>query len=97
MPPTDARTDLRTAPTPESDAGFRTGGDSEDTLELRLPDDFLALYGDARQGGGHRPPVARRRSPRPHRGLGAEPSRPQARSSSSPWRSSAICRSSAAG
>jgi RimJ/RimL family protein N-acetyltransferase len=43
---TDARTDFRTASTPESDAGFRTGGDSEDTLELRLPDEFLAMYAD---------------------------------------------------
>ncbi len=32
MPPTDARTDTR-----------RTGSDSEDTLELRLPDEFMAL------------------------------------------------------
>ncbi|MGW3648702.1 GNAT family N-acetyltransferase [Streptomyces sp. NPDC000878] len=42
MPPADARTDARTAPT----ADFRTGGDSEDTLELRLPDEFVALYTD---------------------------------------------------
>ncbi|NEA64984.1 GNAT family N-acetyltransferase [Streptomyces sp. SID12488] len=50
MPPvdarTDARTDLRTATTPESHPDFRADGDSEDTLELRLPDAFLAMYAD---------------------------------------------------
>lgn len=53
MPPsdasTDARTDCRTAPTAESCAGLHTRGDSEDTLELRLPDEFVALFAD---GGG---------------------------------------------
>ncbi|MDW4905540.1 GNAT family N-acetyltransferase [Streptomyces sp. ADMS] len=46
MPPADARTDIRPAPTTESHADFRTGGDSEDTLELRLPDEFVALFAD---------------------------------------------------
>jgi RimJ/RimL family protein N-acetyltransferase len=43
---TDARTDSRTAPTAGSYADFHTGGDSEDTLELRLPDEFVALFAD---------------------------------------------------
>lgn len=43
MPPTDAGTDTGTAPVPSN----------EDTLELRLPDDFLALLAeDADPGGG---------------------------------------------
>ncbi|GAA3875081.1 GNAT family N-acetyltransferase [Streptomyces lacrimifluminis] len=61
MPPTDtrtdARTDLRTASAPESDAGFRTGGDSEDTLELRLPAEFLALYADDGKAADTVPPA----------------------------------------
>ena len=53
MPPADASTGVRTysrtartAPAPESYADFRTCGDSEDTLELRLPDEFVALFAD---------------------------------------------------
>ncbi|WP_327698101.1 GNAT family N-acetyltransferase [Streptomyces sp. NBC_00459] len=61
MPPadarTDARTDFRTASTPESDADIRTDGDSEDTLELRLPDEFLAMYADDGKAPDTVPPV----------------------------------------
>ncbi|MGW0844407.1 GNAT family N-acetyltransferase [Streptomyces sp. NPDC002787] len=54
MPPTDASTATGTASTPSN----------EDTLELRLPDDFLALmaadgdsYGGGAEAGGEAPPV----------------------------------------
>lgn len=54
MPPidarTDARTDCRTVPVSEHGAGLRTGSDSEDTLELRLPDEFVALFADEAAG-----------------------------------------------
>ena len=44
MPPTDASTDAGTAPftTIGSDTG--PGADTEDTLDLRLPDELLALF-----------------------------------------------------
>ncbi|WP_405773342.1 GNAT family N-acetyltransferase [Streptomyces sp. NBC_01538] len=38
------RADARTAPIAESYADFPTGGDSEDTLELRLPAEVVALF-----------------------------------------------------
>ncbi|UYQ64868.1 GNAT family N-acetyltransferase [Streptomyces peucetius] len=40
MPPTDAHTDSGPGPAPGP------GGGAEDTLDLRLPDDFLALFHD---------------------------------------------------
>ncbi|WP_329270064.1 GNAT family N-acetyltransferase [Streptomyces sp. NBC_01451] len=61
MPPTDARThartDFPTAPAPENDADFRTVGDSEDTLELRLPDGFLTMYADGGRAADTVPPA----------------------------------------
>ncbi|MFF3308422.1 GNAT family N-acetyltransferase [Streptomyces sp. NPDC004082] len=55
MPPTDASTDAATAPAPVTGLGAeqRPGqdSDSEDTLDLRLPDEFLALI--AEEAGPH--------------------------------------------
>ncbi|MEU1530634.1 GNAT family N-acetyltransferase [Streptomyces fagopyri] len=47
MPPTDASTDAGTAPDtdPGADPCPGAGTDSEDTLELRLPADLIALFG----------------------------------------------------
>lgn len=63
MPPTDASTDAGTAPATElaTDAGPRSGPgsgsgastDGEDTLDLRLPDELIALFaGEAGTRGG---------------------------------------------
>ncbi|WP_369249644.1 GNAT family N-acetyltransferase [Streptomyces sp. R41] len=63
MPPTDASTDAGTAPATElaTDTGPRSGPgsssgtstDSEDTLDLRLPDELIALFaGEAGTRGG---------------------------------------------
>lgn len=49
MPSTDAHTDGGPAPAP------RPGGGTEDTLDLRLPDDFLALFTDDSHRGLRRP------------------------------------------
>jgi RimJ/RimL family protein N-acetyltransferase len=50
VPPTDASTDAKTAPAPVTDEGADPGpgpdSDSEDTLELRLPDEFIALFAE---------------------------------------------------
>lgn len=40
MPPTDAGTDTGAGPTPH------TGGGTEDTLDMRLPDELVALFGE---------------------------------------------------
>ncbi|MFG3589294.1 GNAT family N-acetyltransferase [Streptomyces sp. NPDC047990] len=49
MPPTDASTDAGTAPEtgPGADPCPGPGTDSEDTLELRLPEELMALLGGA--------------------------------------------------
>ncbi|MEV0224028.1 GNAT family N-acetyltransferase [Streptomyces sp. NPDC050704] len=53
MPPTDASTDAGTAPFSTVDSKTGPGADSEDTLDLRLPDEFLALFaGEAEAAGG---------------------------------------------
>lgn len=44
MPPTDASTDAGT------DSAPRAGSSSEDTLDLRLPDEFVALFGEDAAG-----------------------------------------------
>ncbi|MGP4047883.1 GNAT family N-acetyltransferase [Streptomyces sp. 2A115] len=46
MPPTDASTDAGTAPFSIADSDTGPGADSEDTLDLRLPDDFLAFFAE---------------------------------------------------
>ena len=61
MPPNDASTDAGTA----SIAGITTHADSEDTLELRLPDELIALFekeraetgGAQTRGEGTAPPA----------------------------------------
>ncbi|MCT9109940.1 acetyltransferase [Streptomyces mirabilis] len=47
MPPTDASTDAGTTPVTDlgADPGPGPGTDNEDTLDLRLPDELLALLG----------------------------------------------------
>lgn len=40
MPPTDASTDTGTSPTPH------IGGGADDTLDLRLPEELIALFGE---------------------------------------------------
>ncbi|MFE5136803.1 GNAT family N-acetyltransferase [Streptomyces fagopyri] len=54
MPPTDASTDAGTAPDtdPGADPYPGAGTDSEDTLELRLPADLIALFGGTPEPGG---------------------------------------------
>ncbi|WP_405882955.1 acetyltransferase [Streptomyces sp. NBC_01136] len=55
MPPTDASTDAGTAPVTDSvpDPGPGSGTDSEDTLDLRLPDELIAFFGaEAESPGG---------------------------------------------
>lgn len=59
MPPTDASTDAGTAPVtdlgadPAPSPGPGSGTDSEDTLDLRLPDELIALFGgEAEPAGG---------------------------------------------
>ena len=49
MSPTDASTDAGTAPVTDlgADPGPGSGTDSEDTLDLRLPDELIALFGGA--------------------------------------------------
>ncbi|AZQ37889.1 N-acetyltransferase [Streptomyces cyaneochromogenes] len=67
MPPTDASTNAGTVPvsdigiatspgTRESsiDTGAGKDADSEDTLDLRLPDEFVALFGDGPDSVGER-------------------------------------------
>jgi RimJ/RimL family protein N-acetyltransferase len=44
VPPTDASTDAGTAPFTAAGSDTGPGADSEDTLDLRLPDEFLALF-----------------------------------------------------
>lgn len=46
MPPADAHNDAGAGPPPQAGTG------AEDTLELRLPDEFLALFGDGAPAGG---------------------------------------------
>ncbi|MFB8132997.1 GNAT family N-acetyltransferase [Streptomyces mirabilis] len=50
MPPTDASTDAGTAPV--TDPGPGPGTDNEDTLDLRLPDELLALLGSEVESAG---------------------------------------------
>ncbi|MFE3268320.1 GNAT family N-acetyltransferase [Streptomyces sp. NPDC059215] len=54
MPPTDASTDAGTAPEtdPGADPCPGPGTDSEDTLELRLPEELMALLGGAPEPAG---------------------------------------------
>lgn len=54
MPPTDASTDAGTAPVTDlgTDPGPGPGTDNEDTLDLRLPDEFLALLGSEVESAG---------------------------------------------
>ncbi|MFI6408060.1 GNAT family N-acetyltransferase [Streptomyces sp. NPDC050548] len=47
MPPTDASADPATAPGFDASAGRSQATDGEDTLHLRLPDEFLALCAKA--------------------------------------------------
>ncbi|MGQ4390295.1 GNAT family N-acetyltransferase [Streptomyces sp. SAS_270] len=51
MPPTDASTDAGTAPVPALDAGPGPNTDCEETLDLRLPDELVALF--ARESGAY--------------------------------------------
>ncbi|WP_371644655.1 GNAT family N-acetyltransferase [Streptomyces mirabilis] len=54
MPPTDASTDAGTAPVSDlgTDPGPGPGTDNEDTLDLRLPDELLALLGSEVESAG---------------------------------------------
>ncbi|MFF3150395.1 GNAT family N-acetyltransferase [Streptomyces sp. NPDC057927] len=54
MPPTDASTDAGTAPVTDlgTDPGSGPGTDNEDTLDLRLPDELLALLGSEVESAG---------------------------------------------
>jgi RimJ/RimL family protein N-acetyltransferase len=54
VPPTDASTDAGTAPVTDlgTDPGPGPGTDNEDTLDLRLPDEFLALLGSEVESAG---------------------------------------------
>ncbi|MGW8876069.1 GNAT family N-acetyltransferase [Streptomyces mirabilis] len=54
MPPTDASTDAGTAPVTDlgTDPGPGPGTDNEDTLDLRLPDELLALLGSEVESTG---------------------------------------------
>ncbi|MFJ1559066.1 GNAT family N-acetyltransferase [Streptomyces mirabilis] len=54
MPPTDASTDAGTAPVTDlgTDPGPGPGTDNEDTLDLRLPDELLALLGSEVESAG---------------------------------------------
>lgn len=71
MPPTDASTDAGTAPVSDlgTDPGPGPGTDNEDTLDLRLPDELLALLGSEVESAGERTcstaSVAGARSPLP--------------------------------
>ncbi|SEE60826.1 Protein N-acetyltransferase, RimJ/RimL family [Streptomyces sp. 3213] len=47
MPPTDASADTATAPGSDASAGRSPATDGEDTLHLRLPEEFLALCAKA--------------------------------------------------
>ncbi|MFF3487191.1 GNAT family N-acetyltransferase [Streptomyces sp. NPDC002701] len=51
MPPTDASTDAGTAPRTGARDRTGSGADSQDTLDLRLPDDFLALFAGGAETG----------------------------------------------
>ncbi|TLS47486.1 acetyltransferase [Streptomyces montanus] len=46
MPPTDASADAGTAPITPLGSGSGPGTDSEDTLDLRLPDELVALFAE---------------------------------------------------
>ncbi|MFC8669768.1 GNAT family N-acetyltransferase [Streptomyces sp. NPDC057199] len=46
MPPTDASTDAGTAPYTSAGRDMGPGADTEDTLDLRLPDEFLAFFAE---------------------------------------------------
>lgn len=46
MPPTDASTDAGTAPYTSAGRDTGPGADTEDTLDLRLPDEFLAFFAE---------------------------------------------------
>ncbi|QQM40393.1 GNAT family N-acetyltransferase [Streptomyces liliifuscus] len=46
MPPTDASTDAGTAPYTTADRDTGPGADTEDTLDLRLPDEFLTFFAE---------------------------------------------------
>ncbi|MFI1211381.1 GNAT family N-acetyltransferase [Streptomyces sp. NPDC020802] len=52
MPPTDASTDAGTAPRTDARSRTSPGADSEDTLDLRLPDEFLALFAERTGAAG---------------------------------------------
>jgi hypothetical protein len=54
VPPTDASTDAGTAPVTDlgADPGPGPGTDNEDTLDLRLPDELLALLGSEVESAG---------------------------------------------
>ncbi|MBT2419597.1 acetyltransferase [Streptomyces sp. ISL-22] len=69
MPPTDASANAPTAPAVEIGTGTRpraresridrvagAGTDSEDTLDLRLPDELVALFAEDADAGGERSP-----------------------------------------
>ncbi|TPQ20407.1 GNAT family N-acetyltransferase [Streptomyces sporangiiformans] len=59
MPPTDASADAGTAPITPLGSGSGPGTDSEETLDLRLPDELVALFAEeaeaARAAGAARP------------------------------------------
>ena len=46
MPPTDASTDAGTAPYTTAGSDTGPGADTEDTLDLRLPDELLAFFAE---------------------------------------------------
>ncbi|MGI3229865.1 GNAT family N-acetyltransferase [Streptomyces sp. GTA36] len=53
MPPTDASTDAGTAPYTTAGSDTGPGADTEDTLDLRLPDELLAFFAEqAEKAGG---------------------------------------------
>ncbi|WP_369232831.1 GNAT family N-acetyltransferase [Streptomyces sp. R21] len=53
MSPTDASTDAGTAPATDlgTDTGLGPGTDCEETLDLRLPDELIALFAEAEEAG----------------------------------------------
>ncbi len=88
MPPPDASTDAGTNSAP------RAGSSTEDTLDLRLSDELVALFGD--DGPATGPPAAGGDIlDTPPTGAPSPP--PPASSSSFPYASNGTCRSSAGG
>ncbi|ALC20411.1 GNAT family N-acetyltransferase [Streptomyces pristinaespiralis] len=70
MPPTDAHTDSGSGPAP------RPGGGAEDTLDLRLPDDFLMLFRGHDGAGPQDPASPASPTPTPAPAPVREPGRP---------------------